>query len=231
QKPAPLNFGRLKGVSQSKSSGRKFHRMKPRHFTSGPLAISCLLLLILFAAVLLPPRSNATRQSSLPQNIATSEKRKRPEFVPGQALVRFKRNRAVEGQMLLNTSNEAAAQAVSDLTAQPLEQIPITVDRFEGSDLVEGLRMVRMAPDETLKAIEALKSRDDVLYAEPNYVFHEETTTPNDPFFSQLYGMNLIGAPQAWDITQGSRNIVVAVLDEGIDINHQDLQARSEERR
>ena len=127
--------------------------------------------------------------------------------------------------MLLNTSNEAAAQAVSDLTAQPLEQIPITVDRFEGSDLVEGLRMVRMAPDETLKAIEALKSFDDVLYAEPNYVFHEETTTPNDPFFSQLYGMNLIGAPQAWDITQGSRNIVVAVLDEGIDINHQDLQA------
>src|SRR5207253_1856128 len=34
-----------------------------------------------------------------------------------------------------------------------------------------------------------------------------------------------IKAEQAWDTTTGSRNIVVAVIDEGIDINHQDLQA------
>src|SRR5438045_1903643 len=81
-----------------------------------------------------------------------------------------------------------------------------------------------MAPDETLKAIDALKSRADVLYAEPNYILHEEAT-PNDPFLNQLYGMNLIGAPQAWDVTQGSRNIVVAVIDEGIDRVHPDLQA------
>src|SRR6266404_7679887 len=138
--------------------------MNPQRLTSKPLAISCLLLLLmLFAAVVLPPRSSARRQSSLGQKITTREKRKRPECVPGQALVRFKPNRAVEGQMLLNTSNERAAKAVSDLTAQTVEQIPIAVDRFEGSDLVEGLRMVRMAPDETLKAIDALQSREDAL--------------------------------------------------------------------
>jgi len=199
--------------------------MNPGRFTSKPLALSCLLLLMLLAAILLPPRSSATRQGSLPQDIATTEKRKRPEFVPGQALVRFKPNRAVEGQVLLTTANEASTKAVSDLAAQPAEQIPIAVDRFEGSDLVDGLRIARMAPEETWKAIEALKTRDDVLYAEPNYILHEETRTPNDPSFNQLYGMNLIGAPQAWDFTQGSRNIVVAVLDEGIDINHEDLQA------
>ena len=62
------------------------------------------------------------------------------------------------------------------------------------------------------------------LYAEPNYILHLEAT-PNDPQFGQLYGLNLIGAPQAWDITQGSRNIVVAVIDEGIDVNHPDLLA------
>src|SRR6266542_2692207 len=130
--------------------------MSPRRFISKPLAISSLVLLMLLAAVL-PSRSNATRQSSLSQNIAISEKRKRPEFVPGQVLVRFKPNRAFEGQVLLSRASEAAAKAVPDLAAQPVEQIPITVDRFEGSNLVDGLRMARMPPDETLKAIAALK--------------------------------------------------------------------------
>ncbi len=198
--------------------------MNSRRFISKPLAVSCLLLLMMLGAFLLPPGSKATRQTSSPQNNPTSEKRKRPEFVPGEALVRFKPNRAIESQMLLGLPAAGAAQASSDLTTQAVAQIPITIDRFAGSDLVEGLRVARMAPAETLKAIDTLKSRDDVIYAEPNYILHG-SATPNDPFFNQLYGMNLIAAPQAWDVTQGNRNIVVAVIDEGIDIAHPDLQA------
>jgi subtilisin family serine protease len=60
--------------------------------------------------------------------------------------------------------------------------------------------------------------------------------TPNDPQFNQLWGLNNTGqtggtvdadidAPQAWDIQQGSQNVVVAVVDTGVDYNHQDLAA------
>jgi len=104
------------------------------------------------------------------------------------------------------------------------DEVLVTVERFGGSNIVEGLALARSASGDTMKVIAALNARDDVLYAEPNYILHLEAT-PNDPQFGELYGMNLIGAPQAWDITQGSRNIVVAVIDEGIDINHQDLAA------
>src|SRR6185503_8334488 len=72
--------------------------------------------------------------------------------------------------------------------------------------------------------VAALNTRDDVLYAEPNYLRRLDVT-PNDPSFSSLYAMPLIGAPQVWDTTQGNRNIVVAVIDEGIDRSHPDLQA------
>jgi subtilisin family serine protease len=148
-------------------------------------------------------------------------KRRRPEFVAGEALVRFKPGRAFEG----GTSVRLARKDVSatPFASQDGQQMPVKVDRFAGSDLVNGLRLARMAADQTLETIAALNSRDDVLYAEPNYIRRIDVT-PNDPSFSSLYAMPLIGAPQAWDITQGNRNIVVAVIDEGIDISHQDLQ-------
>jgi subtilisin family serine protease len=181
------------------------------------LLFGLLLLLIFAAAVIWPGRSIAVR--SQPQDF--NVKRRRPEFVPGEALVRFKPGRAFEGQTSIRLARK-------DLSATPFDnrdapQMPVEVDRFAGSDLVDGLRLARMSPDQTLESVAALNARDDVIYAEPNYVRHLEVT-PNDPSFGQLYAMNLIGAPQAWDTTQGSRNIVVAVIDEGIDRNHTDLQ-------
>ena len=57
---------------------------------------------------------------------------------------------------------------------------------------------------------------------------------PNDPDFNQLWGLNNTGqtggnadadidAPEAWDIQRGSRDVVVAVVDTGVDYNHPDL--------
>ena len=66
------------------------------------------------------------------------------------------------------------------LQDQDTQPIAVQLERFAGSDLVGGLRVARMAPDETLKAVAALKARDDVLYAEPNYI-RSLDLTPNDP--------------------------------------------------
>jgi len=46
--------------------------------------------------------------------------------------------------------------------------------------------------------------------------------TPNDPYYSQQWYLKRIKADQAWDITQGT-NLVVAVIDTGVDFNHPDL--------
>ena len=48
---------------------------------------------------------------------------------------------------------------------------------------------------------------------------------PNDPLFSQQYALQKIDAPDAWGITTGSNDVVVAVLDSGIDLNNPDLAA------
>jgi thermitase len=49
-------------------------------------------------------------------------------------------------------------------------------------------------------------------------------TSPDDTDWPQQYGLRLAGFPKAWDVTQGSSKIVVAVIDTGVDANHPDLR-------
>jgi len=46
---------------------------------------------------------------------------------------------------------------------------------------------------------------------------------PDDPYFNEQWGMTKVQAPQAWDITHGSPDVIIAILDTGIDMNHPDL--------
>jgi subtilisin family serine protease/alpha-tubulin suppressor-like RCC1 family protein len=77
------------------------------------------------------------------------------------------------------------------------------------------------------EALARYQQDPDVLAAEPNGFMHatDDTVIPNDPFFSQQWGMAAIGAPFAWAETTGSTNVVAAVIDSGINYNHQDLAA------
>jgi subtilisin family serine protease len=47
--------------------------------------------------------------------------------------------------------------------------------------------------------------------------------TPNDPLFGDLYGLTQMDAQSAWDVTTGSSNVIVAVVDTGVYYNHADL--------
>jgi|GEM_PF-3787211 len=74
---------------------------------------------------------------------------------------------------------------------------------------------------------EALEAIDIIARAEPNAIL-EANVVPTDPRFSELWGLSNpsdtdIDAPEAWDLTQGSGNVVVGVIDFGIDYTHPDL--------
>lgn len=85
-------------------------------------------------------------------------------------------------------------------------------------------------------AVTQLGTVSGVRYVEPNRVRTFNATTPNDPRFSEMWGLNNTGAsggvddadidaPEAWDVTTGDNSIVVAVIDSGIDYTHPDLAA------
>jgi Subtilase family len=46
---------------------------------------------------------------------------------------------------------------------------------------------------------------------------------PNDPMFATQWGLQRIGMPRAWQIVRGTPYVTVAVIDEGVQLNHPDL--------
>ena len=48
----------------------------------------------------------------------------------------------------------------------------------------------------------------------------------NDPLFAQQWGLQLMRAPDAWETTRGSPDVVVAVIEKGIDVGHPDLEGQ-----
>ena len=141
-------------------------------------------------------------------------------FVPGELLVRFRESAGA-------SARASARRAVGARTARRLP--------------VRGLELLRLRRGEPVReAVGRLSRRGDVVYAEPNYRY-EYTALPNDPQFPSEWGLHNTGqpieggpsgrrdadidAPQAWDLTTGSRNVVVAVADSGIAYDHPDLAA------
>ncbi|MFS1511252.1 S8 family peptidase [Chengkuizengella sp. SCS-71B] len=89
-----------------------------------------------------------------------------------------------------------------------------------------GFEVVKVKGKSIEKALEKYNKRADVEFAEPIVEYHA-LFDPNDPLYSSdQYGPQIIEADSAWDITTGSSNVLVAVIDTGVDENHEDLKGK-----
>lgn len=88
-----------------------------------------------------------------------------------------------------------------------------------------GLIRIRVAPGAEQETIARLLARGDVEFATLNYIV-QAFETPNDPGFGSQWGMTKIEAPSAWNISHGSADITIAVIDTGVDLDHPDLAGK-----
>ena len=133
-------------------------------------------------------------------------------YADGEVLVKFK-----SGLDLTAVDNFAAAQSLK------------VKKRFKFMSMSIGQQIVLLKSTQKVDAevlAKALSANPNVEYATPNYR-RDLCATPNDTYYSSLWGMPKIQAPQAWDISTGSSSVIVAVIDTGFDYLHPDLAANA----
>ncbi len=119
-------------------------------------------------------------------------------------------------------------------TARNSARLTVAGTRRKTFRTLEGLELIKLPSNLTARvAIEILQRHPDILYAEPNYILRT-TNVPNDTRFSELWALSNFGqaggtagadieAVAAWDLSTGTSNTIIAVIDSGVDYNHPDL--------
>jgi subtilisin family serine protease len=116
--------------------------------------------------------------------------------------------------VLVRFKPSVTAKARAAVLGGPAEPVP-------GTPYVLARRTARSARE--------LERDRRVVDAEPNR-FRRKAAAPNDLLYrfgeDQRLALELIRAPAAWDVTTGSQDVRVAVLDTGADLDHPDLAGR-----
>jgi thermitase len=88
------------------------------------------------------------------------------------------------------------------------------------------IHVLNVHPNTDIPALcERLQQIPGVEYAAPDHRIYL-AWDPNDPIFSQQTALQLIGCPNAWDYARGNSSFIIALLDTGTLLTHEDLQPK-----
>ncbi|MCQ4764096.1 S8 family serine peptidase [Cloacibacillus evryensis] len=147
---------------------------------------------------------------------------KAPKYVEGEALVVMKSSAVASAAGNTARTAQACSSAAASLAASVNASSVQTFDALSASSgkLFAHLRSDTKTADEL---ISALKKNPNVIAASKNYI-SKAVKEPNDPMWRDQWGQKRIKAPEAWETTTGSGDVVAAVIDTGVTYDHPDLK-------
>lgn len=187
--------------------------------------------------------SESASAGAIASGVQSKEIYRLPVFEIGPARV------VVQNELIVGFKPEQSAEAAEAL----LRRFSRTFLRQPG----ERLRYVVRVPDpsRTIALAEILYQNNTVAYAEPNFIILQPTRRssamaaeaslsaaaagivstpaaaavfPSDMLFAQQWALAKIEAQKAWQTSRGANTIRIAVLDDGVDVGHPDLQPKIE---
>ncbi len=198
---------------------------------------SVFLLAISTLAIAVMPDNQMAKSSAVA--VKTDNAEKEIKYKADELLVKFKTPTAANK---LNTADHLSGFGISSKTIDILSAKPFNTIRNNNKLGVKSGNQsafdhwwhIKLAKGTDLQqAMATLSARPDIEFVEYNYEVRA-LLTPNDPHFDSLWGLHNtqqsgglfdadIDAPEAWDNNTGDANIIIAVIDTGVDYGHEDL--------
>lgn len=147
-----------------------------------------------------------------------SEENYANDFVPGRVIVSLKNDEIRTMSSMFKGLDVVDMKSLNTVSSNDISTQSVNEDVYL-------LTLASEEKEDVLDAIDILKDCSYVNYAEPDYYLYATDVTPNDTYFSEQYGMTKIQAPAAWSLSKGSSNVLVGIIDSGVDYNHVELSS------
>jgi subtilisin family serine protease len=158
-----------------------------------------------------------------------SEKWSQSEYLPGRLIVEFSpsvkiRESSVDDAVVV-TGNAALDALFSEVIVRSVRRwVPDqTLARLRVPPDLYNVYVVEYAGgQQVLDAIDLFAANGEVLHVQPDLLCRVKRA-PNDPYWNYQWDKRIVGADTVWNVSTGSRDIICAGIDTGVDWAHPDL--------
>lgn len=192
------------------------------------------LLLLIFSFFVLAVEGQE-KAPTVPRTFVLPKGISKADYLPNTVIIKFKNGisvtqiKAATSMLSSNSLNikDATLKEVKQLFKSSMLSANLPASRRDFSDTI-GLDRIyefRFSGNSALeKTINEILESPIVEYAEPSYIYHT-SYVPSDPLYNSNQGyLKQIKANMAWDVIKNSSGIVIAVVDSGTDMDHEDLR-------
>jgi len=184
--------------------------------------------MLLIAAVIIPAAGTINKKITRGNKVFDSQTS--IEFSPGEFIVKVKQDKGFSSPALMALNEKHQVYTLEKVFPNDEDTI------------LDNIYLLHVPTEsDILSIVQEYSLCPDVLYAEPNG-FAYPCSIPNDVNFSSQWSLHNTGqviwgnisgtpdadidAPEAWNIEKGSPDVVIAIVDSGIDYTHPDLASK-----